>query len=106
MQILFLAVIAQVGFNNTLAPSKTCPNAPNAREPPAESVLFLTSANGPRHTSKAHAPASTRASTWTVAIGYSNFCELFTEDEWKGFDYSVDLNFWYNSVFAPPTSRA
>lgn len=24
----------------------------------------------------------------TVAIGYSKFCEAFTEDEWDGFDYS------------------
>ena len=24
----------------------------------------------------------------TVAIGYSKFCELFTEEEWEGFDYS------------------
>lgn len=26
--------------------------------------------------------------TKTVAIGYSKFCELFTEDEWKGFNYA------------------
>jgi hypothetical protein len=24
----------------------------------------------------------------TVALGYSKFCELFTEEEWEGFDYS------------------
>jgi hypothetical protein len=24
----------------------------------------------------------------TVAIGYSKFCELFTEKEWDGFGYS------------------
>ena len=24
----------------------------------------------------------------TVGIGYSRFCELFTRDEWDGFDYS------------------
>ena len=24
----------------------------------------------------------------TVAIGYSKFCELFTEEEWEGFDYA------------------
>jgi len=23
----------------------------------------------------------------TVALGYSKYCELFTEDEWEGFDY-------------------
>lgn len=30
----------------------------------------------------------------TVALGYSKFCELFTEEEWDGFDYSLDLYFW------------
>lgn len=24
----------------------------------------------------------------TVALGYSKFCELFTEDEWEGFEYT------------------
>ena len=23
----------------------------------------------------------------TVALGYSKYCELFTEYEWEGFDY-------------------
>ncbi|EEB99540.1 hypothetical protein MPER_00767 [Moniliophthora perniciosa FA553] len=42
----------------------------------------------------------------TVAIGYSKFCELFTEDEWKGFDYALDLSFWYSSAFGSLVSRA
>ena len=25
----------------------------------------------------------------TVALGYSQFCGLFTEEEWRGFDYSI-----------------
>lgn len=24
----------------------------------------------------------------TVNLGYSNFCELFTEEEWEGFEYA------------------
>lgn len=27
----------------------------------------------------------------TVALGYSKFCELFTLEEWDGFDYSCVL---------------
>lgn len=27
----------------------------------------------------------------TVALGYSKFCELFTEDEWEGFNYASVL---------------
>jgi len=41
----------------------------------------------------------------TVAIGYSKFCELFTVEEWEGFDYSLDLIFWYNSAFGSPVAR-
>ncbi|KDQ12409.1 hypothetical protein BOTBODRAFT_176358 [Botryobasidium botryosum FD-172 SS1] len=42
----------------------------------------------------------------TVAIGYSKFCSLFTEDEWRGFQYALDLGFWYNSAFGSPVARA
>lgn len=31
---------------------------------------------------------SLTAAVQTVAIGYSKFCELFTEEEWKGFNYA------------------
>jgi len=42
----------------------------------------------------------------TVALGYSSFCELFTEEEWKGFEYSIDLSFWYSNGPGQPTSSA
>ncbi|KAF9255340.1 phytase [Marasmius fiardii PR-910] len=38
----------------------------------------------------------------TVAIGYSKFCELFTQEEWEGFDYSHDLLHWYDAGFGSP----
>lgn len=28
------------------------------------------------------------ATSKTVALGYSKFCELFTEEEWEGFNYA------------------
>ncbi|QRW13206.1 histidine phosphatase family containing protein [Ceratobasidium sp. AG-Ba] len=42
----------------------------------------------------------------TVALGYSKFCGLFTQDEWEGFHYALDLGFWYNDVFGSPVSLA
>ena len=27
----------------------------------------------------------------TVSLGFSEFCGLFTEDEWKGFEYSIGM---------------
>ncbi|KAG7086094.1 hypothetical protein E1B28_003609 [Marasmius oreades] len=41
----------------------------------------------------------------TVAIGYSKFCEPFTEGEWEGFNYAFDLWLWYNSAFGSPVGR-
>ncbi|TQS36435.1 hypothetical protein Golomagni_03117 [Golovinomyces magnicellulatus] len=42
----------------------------------------------------------------TVAYGYSSFCQLFTFEEWKGFEYSIDLFFAGSSSFQSPTARA
>ncbi|KAI9757524.1 MAG: hypothetical protein M4579_003437 [Chaenotheca gracillima] len=42
----------------------------------------------------------------TVAYGYSTFCDLFTFEEWQGFEYSIDLAFNGNDGFASPTGRA
>ncbi|EED80595.1 predicted protein [Postia placenta Mad-698-R] len=42
----------------------------------------------------------------TVSIGYSRFCDLFTEEEWKGFEYSIDVNFWYGDGPGNPTGAA
>jgi hypothetical protein len=59
----------------------------------------------------------------TVVLGYSVFCDLFTEQEWKDYVYSngvlfpylpvsgsyfpiVDLSFWYSYGPGNPTSAA
>lgn len=42
----------------------------------------------------------------TVALGYSAFCDLFTYEEWQGYEYSVDINFAGNNAFQSPTGRA
>ncbi|EJD01856.1 phosphoglycerate mutase-like protein [Fomitiporia mediterranea MF3/22] len=42
----------------------------------------------------------------TIALGTSEFCDLFTEDEWKGFEYFLDLSFWYANGPGNPTAAA
>ncbi|KAL9127938.1 MAG: hypothetical protein Q9217_003274 [Psora testacea] len=42
----------------------------------------------------------------TVAFGYSAWCDLFTYEEWLGFEYSIDLSFAGNNYFQSPTGRA
>ena len=42
----------------------------------------------------------------TVALGYSAFCDLFTYEEWQGYEYGVDLTFAGGNMFQSPTGRA
>lgn len=42
----------------------------------------------------------------TVAFGYSEWCDVFTFDEWQGYEYSVDLNFAGDLMFQSPVGRA
>ena len=42
----------------------------------------------------------------TVAFGYSSFCDLFTYEEWQGFEYVYDLIIDGNYFFQSPTGRA
>ncbi|KAH9940025.1 phytase [Epithele typhae] len=116
-----LITIEAAGFNNTLAPSKTCPNARNPtrgdRAVPfvrewAETYLqgaFLRLSpmlKGFPLTIEDVYTMQQLCAYETISIGYSKFCEVFTEDEWRGFDYSVDLYFWHISGFGSPVARA
>ncbi|KAF5349620.1 hypothetical protein D9756_008974 [Leucocoprinus leucothites] len=112
--------IEQKGFNNTLAPYKTCPNA-NINEKGDRGVwynqrwaeIYLQDAHK-RLTKEIKGFDLTVEDVFTmqqmcayetVALGYSKFCELFTEEEWEGFDYALDLFFWYGNGFGSPVAR-
>jgi 3-phytase len=41
-----------------------------------------------------------------AALGSSSFCSLFTEQEWRDFEYFIDLQFYGNYGFGAPTGRA
>lgn len=43
----------------------------------------------------------------TAYIGQSDFCaNLFTADEWAGFEQSLDIEYYYDYSFGAPTGRA
>ena len=42
----------------------------------------------------------------TISYGYSEFCDLFTYQEWEGFEYLLDIEFQALSGFSNPTGRA
>ncbi|TQS34057.1 hypothetical protein Golomagni_05574 [Golovinomyces magnicellulatus] len=41
----------------------------------------------------------------TNFIGASAFCELFTEDEWAGFEYYLDIKYYYNFFHGSPVGH-
>ncbi|KAH7910544.1 histidine phosphatase superfamily [Hygrophoropsis aurantiaca] len=108
------------GFNNTFAPYETCPNA-KAHNKADRSLTYVKEWTSIylHHAHKRlqhHIPGfnltiedvytmQKLCAYETVAIGYSKFCELFTEEEWEGFNYSLDLTFWYDSAFGSPVAR-
>ncbi|KAJ6595075.1 phosphoglycerate mutase-like protein [Mycena vulgaris] len=105
-----LIEIEELGFNSTLAPYDTCPNANN-------DVAAFGTTQGLKWATIYLAAAQKRLTPYlsgmplspsilvamqqlcayeTVSLGYSMFCDLFTEEEWLGFSYLNDLLFWYS----------
>ncbi|TVY83320.1 3-phytase A [Lachnellula suecica] len=39
-------------------------------------------------------------------IGMSSFCELFTAEEWSGFENTLDMEYYYDYSYGNPTGRA
>ncbi|KAK6375842.1 uncharacterized protein PV06_01580 [Exophiala oligosperma] len=42
----------------------------------------------------------------TNYLGMSDFCGLFTEDEWSGFESTLDQEYYYDYAWGNPTGRA
>ena len=115
-----LLTIEEIGFNNTLSPYMTCKNANDpllseggkratewlgtyladavARFQPLLSGMQLA----PRDVWNMQAMCAYEI----VALGGSEFCELFSEEEWEGFDYYSNLQFWYDFSFGQPAQAA
>ncbi|KAG8816435.1 hypothetical protein FRC17_000336 [Serendipita sp. 399] len=108
-------------YNNTLAPYKTCPN--DSRPEIGDRGTYYVKKWVPVYLQEALPRIQALLQGYTlsledvytmqmlcayetVALGYSSFCELFTEDEWEGFEYAMDLYFWYDSGFGSPVARA
>jgi hypothetical protein len=112
-------VIEQNGFNNSMAGYYDCPNNSNATLEYGNialaewSALYLANATkrfnsmitGLNFTVTDVYNMQSLCAYETVALGYSAFCDLFTYDEWQGYEYSVDINFAGNNAFQSPSSR-
>ncbi|QRV84599.1 histidine phosphatase family containing protein [Ceratobasidium sp. AG-Ba] len=108
-------------LNNTISPYDSCPNANDtakayrgvprvqawAKRYLADAIdRFNKMAPNVKWTVEDVYAAQMMCPYETVALGYSKFCELFTKDEWDGFDYALDIGFWYNDAYGSPLGQA
>ncbi|GAA6013176.1 hypothetical protein JCM10207_006195 [Rhodosporidiobolus poonsookiae] len=115
-----LITIEWPGFNNTLAPYMTCENA-NRRDlthGPARMAewmqVYLANAlerlqpqvEGVELTVRDVFNMQLLCAYELVALGGSAFCPLFTEEEFKGFEYAHDIEFWDIFAFGQPAQAA
>ncbi len=109
------------GYNNTGAPYSICPNANNARGSVGStaSTAFVqpyfekTAARLNERVSGALNFTATDVNAMlqlcayeTDALGYSDFCPLFTEEEFQVFEQGYDISFAGNNGFSSPVSAA
>lgn len=105
-------------YNNSLAGYLNCPNA-NTKTPGKEAPTtwvgiylkdavsrFNAMSDDFEWTAQDVYAAQTMCPYETVSYGFSQFCDLFTYEEWEGFGYSIDLSFSSTNAFHSPTGRA
>lgn len=105
-------------YNNTLSPYMTCSNSNKQmigshNRKYWESIYlanktaqFSSLISGMEWTVEDTAAAQLLCPYETVANGFSQFCELFSFQEWKDFNYAESLWFEQNCAFGAPTGRA
>lgn len=112
-------IIEQLYFNNSLAGYYQCNNTGTFRATAgneasriwentylANATQRLRKLSGNYEWSVADSYfAQTLCPYETVAFGYSEWCSLFTYEEWEGFEYSVDLQFQGDDGFMSPMGR-
>lgn len=113
-------IIEASGYNDSLAAYYECPNSnlgvstggTNASNIWIETYLANATERFRQYSGDYNWTASdsynlqTLCPYETVAYGYSVFCDLFTYEEWQGFEYSIDMQFAGNNAFQSPTGRA
>ncbi|KAG1757693.1 histidine phosphatase superfamily [Suillus lakei] len=112
-------IIEGDNFNNTLSPYYVCPNSNTAdignfgsTQASKWADIYLQDARmrlqpmiqGFNMSISRLVDMQSLCAYETVALGYSKFCDLFTEEEWEGYEYYID--FWYGDGPGNPTAAA
>ncbi|KAJ5893173.1 hypothetical protein N7504_009864 [Penicillium tannophilum] len=105
------------GFNNTLASYEACTEGETAEET-ALLTFIATFTKAPLKRLAKYFPSGFNLQAVDVyammnlcpyesaLLGDSSFCSLFTEDEWRSFEYALDLEFYGVYGWGSPSGRA
>ncbi|KAL7420096.1 hypothetical protein Q5752_005061 [Cryptotrichosporon argae] len=108
------------GHNNTGAPYEICTNAngvPGTLGSTAAAVFADTRFNGTLARLQSQIAGYNLTHTdvlamlemcsyETHALGYSSFCKLFTEEDFRDYEYYFDISFYYNNGPGSPVAAA
>ncbi|TVY64169.1 3-phytase A [Lachnellula suecica] len=86
------------GVNNSGAPYEVCTNSNVASRGSIGSTVATAFAN--------NAFNATIARLQSQALGYSAFCNLFSQEDFLNYEYYYDLSFYYNNGPGSPVSAA
>lgn len=111
-------IIEEEGFNSTLSPYYDCPSAEDVYVgdeylAPVWRDIYTKTAierlqphTNINLTSELIYGAMSVCPYQALSLGYSPWCGVFTEEEWKGFEFDLDLQFAGDYGFMSPTGRA
>ncbi|KAH7092348.1 histidine phosphatase superfamily [Paraphoma chrysanthemicola] len=114
-------LVETLGLNNSGAPYEICNNSNIASRGSIGSTVaarfakdafnstlarLQSQASGINFTSTDAIAMLQLCSYETVALGYSTFCELFSEEDFLNYEYYYDLSFYYNNGPGSPVAAA
>ena len=120
-QVNIEILVENSGVNNSGAPYEICTNADVSSRGEIGSTVATAYANDAFNATLARLNSQATGITFTptdavamlqlcsyetVALGYSVFCDLFTEEDYLNYEYYYDLSFYYNNGPGSPVSAA
>lgn len=120
-QVNIEIVVEAAGVNNSGAPYETCTNADVSSRGSIGSTVATKFANNAFNATLARLNSQVTGITFTptdaiamlqlcpyetISLGYSAFCNLFTQEDYLNFEYYYDLMFYYSNGVGSPVSAA
>lgn len=108
----------QDDFNNTLSSTSSCIEGLEPGDVSGEAFASSSLVKNAGKRFAAYLPDDLKLDTFDIVamfnmcpyeyatLGQSSFCALFTEQEWRDFEYFIDLQFYARYGFGSPSGRA